>query len=110
MDIKPFKKTSISDDVVTQLKGMIVNQKIKIGEKLPNERELSLMFDVSRSSVREALGALQLQGLLNRKSSGTYVQADFSNIIEESLTLEILMNSTKYDDVQVTRVMLEREI
>lgn len=110
MDIKPVKKTSISDDVIAQLKGMIVNQKIKIGEKLPNERELSIMFNVSRSSIREALGALQLQGLLDRRSSGTFVQAKFSNIIEESLTLELLMNNAKYEDIQVTRVMLEREL
>lgn len=110
MNIKPVKKTSLSDYVVAQLKSMIVKQEIRIGDKLPNERELSQLFDVSRSSVREALRVLELQGLLNRKNSGTFVQADFSEIIGESLTLQILINSAKYEDIQATRVMLEREL
>jgi len=110
MNFIPVKKTSIADDVVNQLKGMIVNQKIKIGDQLPNERELSTLFNVSRSSVREALRSLELQGLLNRTNSGTFVQANFSDIIQESLTLELLLNSAKYDDIQVTRIMLEREL
>lgn len=110
MNFKPAKKTSIADDVVNQLKGMIVSQKIKIGDQLPTERELSTLFNVGRSSVREALRSLELQGLLNRTNSGTFVQANFSNIIQDSLTLELLLNSAKYEDIQVTRIMLERKL
>ncbi|WP_163969642.1 FadR/GntR family transcriptional regulator [Oceanobacillus halotolerans] len=110
MKIEPIKKTSLSDFVVDQLKGLIIKREIKVGEKLPNERELSQLFDVSRNSVREALRVLELQGLLNRTHSGTYVQADFSRIIEESFTLQILLNDAKYEDIQHTRVMLEKDL
>jgi GntR family transcriptional regulator, transcriptional repressor for pyruvate dehydrogenase complex len=110
MNFKPVKKTSLSDYVVSQIKGMIVRSEIKVGEKLPNERDLSTMFDVSRSSVREALRVLELQGLLLRNNSGTYVQTNFSEVIGESLTLQLLMNSATYEDIQQTRVMLEREL
>ncbi|UOR11365.1 FadR/GntR family transcriptional regulator [Halobacillus amylolyticus] len=110
MEFKPIKKTSLSDYVVSQIKGMIIKNEIKIGDKLPNERELSTLFDVSRSSVREALRVLELQGLMRRSNSGTFVTANFSEIIGESLTLQILLNSATYKDIQQTRVMLEREL
>lgn len=43
-------------------------------ERLPSERELARMLEVSRASVREALAALQLQGVVEtRKGAGTFV-------------------------------------
>lgn len=110
MEYKPIKKEVMSDHVVSQLKTMIINKKVKIGDKLPNERELSQLFEVSRSTIREALRVLELQGLLNRTNAGTFVQAEFSQIIEESIALEILLNRAKFQDVQSARVMLEGEL
>ena len=46
------------------------------GERLPAERELARTLEVSRASVREALAALQLQGVVEtRKGAGTFVSA-----------------------------------
>ncbi|WP_392455589.1 FadR/GntR family transcriptional regulator [Chryseomicrobium aureum] len=111
MNVQPVKKKNLSDHVVAQLKEMIVRRELEIGDKLPNERELCQMFDVSRTSVREALRVLELQGLLIRNTTGTYVQASFGGIIEESLTLQIILNSqNSYKDIHQTRLMLEREL
>src|SRR5258707_11107974 len=45
--------------------------------RLPSERELAARFGVGRPAVREALGALQNEGLVStRRNSGTYVCAD----------------------------------
>jgi DNA-binding FadR family transcriptional regulator len=45
--------------------------------RLPSERELAARFGVGRPAVREALGALQNEGLvLTRRNSGTYVCSD----------------------------------
>jgi DNA-binding FadR family transcriptional regulator len=47
------------------------------GERLPSERELARSLEVSRASVREALAALQLQGVVEtRPGAGTFVTAD----------------------------------
>ena len=44
------------------------------GERLPSERELARTLEVSRASVREALAALQLRGVVEtRKGAGTFV-------------------------------------
>lgn len=46
------------------------------GSRLPAERELARTLEVSRASVREALAALQLQGVVEtRKGAGTFVSA-----------------------------------
>src|SRR3954469_10706187 len=47
------------------------------GERLPAERELARSLEVSRASVREALAALQLQGVVEtRPGAGTFVAAE----------------------------------
>jgi DNA-binding FadR family transcriptional regulator len=46
------------------------------GERLPSERELARVLEVSRASVREAIGALQVQGVVEtRPGAGTFVSA-----------------------------------
>src|ERR1700754_878846 len=47
------------------------------GERLPSERELARALEVSRASVREALAALQLRGVVEtRAGAGTFVTAE----------------------------------
>ena len=47
------------------------------GEKLPSERELARRLEVGRASVREAIAALQVQGVIEtRPGSGSFVAAD----------------------------------
>lgn len=48
---------------------------LKIGDRLPNETELTKMFDVGRSTIREAVKLLVSKGMLEvRQGSGTYVK------------------------------------
>lgn len=49
--------------IVEQIKDMIIDGKLKVGERLPTEKELSENFGVSRTSVREALKALEVIGI-----------------------------------------------
>jgi GntR family transcriptional repressor for pyruvate dehydrogenase complex len=71
---KPVKKTRVYEEIVDKVKIMIGKGRLQSGEKLPGERELSEVFQVSRSSVREALRALESQGYLeSRQGDGTYI-------------------------------------
>lgn len=56
------------------IKKKIYSEIYKIGESIPSERELSVQFDVSRMTVRQAITNLVNSGLLYReKGRGTYV-------------------------------------
>ena len=61
--------------IATQLMELIELQKLSPGDKLPPERQLADLLEVSRPSLREALHILQAQGLVQIKhGQGTYVQ------------------------------------
>ena len=52
----------------------ITSQKLKTGDKLPNEYELATTLEVGRSTVREAVRSLVSRNVLEvRQGSGTYV-------------------------------------
>ncbi len=71
---EPIRKTRVYEEIVLKVIDMIEQGMLKAGDQLPSERELSETFEVSRSSVREALRALESQGFLESKhGDGTYV-------------------------------------
>ncbi|MDM9627359.1 FCD domain-containing protein [Rhizobium sp. S152] len=72
--MKPISRTNLADTAIEAIRGEILGKRWAVGEKLPNEAELSSMLSVSRGTIREAVRALVSQGLLEtRQGSGTYV-------------------------------------
>lgn len=67
-----FKKKS--SFIADQILGMINAGRYKVGSKLPSERAITEQMGVSRPSLREAISALQIVGILeSRPGDGTYV-------------------------------------
>jgi GntR family uxuAB operon transcriptional repressor len=59
--------------VVSRIQQLIEEEQIKAGERQPSERDLASKLSVSRSSLREALIALELGGIIEvRGGSGVY--------------------------------------
>ncbi|HKJ88827.1 MAG TPA: FadR/GntR family transcriptional regulator [Gammaproteobacteria bacterium] len=80
---QPIRPKKISEEIVEQIKVLIANGELKPGERIPSERELSLMLGVSRPSVREAIMVLEAMGFLeSRQGGGTYVRT----LTESTLT------------------------
>ena len=72
------ERRRLADQVADQLMALIADGQLKSGDRLPSELELMKQFQVGRSSIREAIGALSLIGLVSVKpGQGTHV-ADFS--------------------------------
>ncbi len=78
MEIKPVQTKRIYQAVMEQIIEMIREDEIKVGEKLPPERELAEQFGVSRASMREALRVMETMGLLERKPGGGSVVTDLN--------------------------------
>jgi len=62
--------------IAETLSGEIIAGNHKIGQRLPSERELSSRFNVSRPTIREALIALEVDGLVEVVTgSGVYIRS-----------------------------------
>lgn len=69
-----IERKRVTDQIIDQLIAMISEGKFKPGDKLPSETALMELFGVGRSSLREAVGALSLIGMLTvRPGHGTHV-------------------------------------
>ena len=72
--LEKTKKISTSNQVVNILKEAIENGTFKVGDKLPNEADLSEQLGVGRSSIREGMRILSGYGLVDiRQGEGTFV-------------------------------------
>lgn len=72
--LRVIKKTRIYEDVFNQIRQLIKEGRLRARDQLPSERELAETFKVSRTSVREALRALESQGLIvSRTGTGNFV-------------------------------------
>lgn len=74
----PVERKRLADQIADRLMTMIADGVLKPGDRLPAEPELMKQFQVGRSSIREAVGALSMVGLVTvRPGQGTHV-APFS--------------------------------
>lgn len=89
----------------------ILKTPILIGEKLPNEFELGEMFQVGRSTIREAVKSLTTKGILEvRRGDGTYVKSH-RTLTEDPLGLSKLGDKYKLAlELFDVRLALEPEI
>jgi DNA-binding FadR family transcriptional regulator len=76
MPIQSIEPRRLYRQIADQLRGLITGGEFAVGERLPAERDLAHQLGVSRPSVREALIALEVEGLVEvRVGSGVYVKA-----------------------------------
>ena len=61
---RPLDRRRLSDQVTARLEQLIVSGRLKPGDTLPSERDLTSLFGVGRTSIREALFALQRKGIV----------------------------------------------
>jgi DNA-binding FadR family transcriptional regulator len=90
----------IADQIFIELRNDIVSGKLPRGSKLPAERELTLRFQVSNPTVREAVRGLSLLGLVDvRHGSGAYVKGDAASLIALTLGGAIQLGNLGMDEV-----------
>jgi DNA-binding FadR family transcriptional regulator len=83
-NLGPLRATQLYERIVERIAGEIRMGLLKPGERLPSERDLARRLEVGRSSVREAIGALQLHGVIEtRPGSGSFVAADAVERVQE---------------------------
>ena len=106
-----MNKKLLGPQIEEELMNFILEEPVKIGEKIPNEFELAEKFGVGRSTVREAVKTLVSKGILEvRRGAGTFVVST-STIEEDPLGLARLGDKYKLAlELLDVRMMLEPEI
>jgi len=80
--LQAVKKVRVYEGIVSQITALILEGDLKVGDKLPSERDLCERFGVGRNSVREAVRALESANLVaTRQGEGTFVVANASSLV-----------------------------
>ncbi len=109
--VEPIKSTRIYQEIVRQVKAMIAEGRLKSGDRLPPERDLAEKFVVSRTSVREALRALESLGLVEiRPGEGTFVREVSVEALIEPLASMLLSQREAIAELFEARRLLEPAI
>ncbi len=96
---KEVKNQRLYLQIVNQIRDLITKGKLKIGDKLPPERVLAEKFGTSRASIREAMSALEILGLVESKGSqGNFIKVDGKDTpIDSELLKELLKNHSPFE-------------
>jgi GntR family transcriptional repressor for pyruvate dehydrogenase complex len=105
------KRESAVDVVVNSIKQLLMERRLKPGDKLPNELEISEGLGVSRGSVREAMKILSAFGLVDiRVGNGTYVCETPGNGLMDSLLFSFFVSNPDLSNLYEFRKVFETDI
>lgn len=101
----------LSKRVEIKIKQLIAEGHLKIGDRLPPERELAEAMNVSRNTLREAIKSLETIGLLkSRPGSGTFIFNAAPDHIEHNGNASIFSDSPRMTEIFQFRWALEPAI
>jgi GntR family transcriptional regulator, transcriptional repressor for pyruvate dehydrogenase complex len=109
--MKPIERTTLAASTFEQLISYVVNGDWKAGDRIPPERELCQQLGIARTSLREALKAMELVGMLDsRVGDGTFVCPRSEFLARPLLWAFTGTDETELRDVMEARVLLERDL
>ncbi|NLG80480.1 MAG: FadR family transcriptional regulator [Firmicutes bacterium] len=106
--LKPVTISRKCEVIANQLVELIREGKLKPGDRLLPEHQLSSYLRVGRSSVREALRLLESQGLIS-SSRGGWVVSSNDVVVEKSLALAMTLDRISTDEIVEMRKIIETE-
>lgn len=107
--IEKITRKKASHQILEQLKQKIHDGTYPVGEKLPSENQLAEAFGVSRVPIREALGMLEISGIVSSRQGGGHTVENHSLLTKyEPLEMEIARQEEVYALLEM-REILEKE-
>lgn len=99
---------AVTDEAILKIKEMILSGEIGPGDRLPPEKDLSERLGLSRSSLREAVKALEVIRVLDvRRGDGTYVTSLEPRLLLEAMSfvVDLQLDSSILDLFAVRRIL-----
>lgn len=108
MHIEPIINKQKYESVAEQIIALIRNNTFTEGSRLPAEAELASMFQLGRSSVREAIKSLQMVGILTSSAGrGTFVSDNALIAIANADLGDLIMDESSLSELIEIRCILE---
>ncbi len=106
--LAPLARPTITDLIVERLIAFIHDAKLRPGDKLPSERDLTLRLGVGRASLREAIKTLSALGFVDAQiGNGTYVRDGQAAVLLKPLSWGLLLGDHSTREVIEARRALE---
>jgi GntR family transcriptional repressor for pyruvate dehydrogenase complex len=99
---------TVTDEAILRIKEMILDGRLTAGERLPPEKELSEQLGLSRSSLREAVKALEIIRVLDvRRGDGTYVTSLEPRLLSEAMAfiVDLHQDTSVLELFEVRRIL-----
>jgi len=111
LEVQSIKRRRLHEDIVQQFHALVRDGALRHGDRLPSEREMAEQFNVSRSSVREAIRSLELQGLvISRPGAGTFINTESLDSVVALVAATLSRDVARLRDVFEMRHLLEPPI
>ena len=113
--LSPLSRTPLYERLVERLRAHVQEAGLKKGERLPPERELATRLGVSRASLKQAIVALEVQGLVEvRHGGGTFLRTDdlepvpLAQVLDLQRRLPDILDAREALEVKLAELAAER--
>ena len=109
----PLKKKRSFEEISSSIKELILDGALKIGDRLPSEKDLAQQFQVGRQTIREALRLLELSGFVTIQrgpGGGPVIKDTILRRIGDLFTGAFRMHKVSIDELTRARLEIERVI
>ncbi|HEY4050664.1 MAG TPA: FadR/GntR family transcriptional regulator [Acidobacteriaceae bacterium] len=109
--VTPIPRTTLTATAFEQLISHVVKGNWKAGDRIPPERELCQQLGIARTSLREALKAMELVGMLDsRVGDGTFVCPRSEFLSRPLLWAFTGSDHTELHDIMEARTVIEEKL
>lgn len=109
--IEPIEKLVLIDQIIDKIEDLINKGELAPGNSLPSEETLSEMFNISRTSVRQALKALSVMGVLEiSPGKRTFINNSIPKLLENPLRFMKALHNVNISEFFDARSILEIEL
>ncbi len=104
-------RASAVDDMVQHIRGLIRERGLTVGDVLPSEGELAVMFDASRNTVREAFRTLKAYGVAeSRQKVGAVLTDQHQSAMRDLFSFAMDISIGAFRDIQGYRRLTEMNL
>ncbi|MBR0390877.1 MAG: FadR family transcriptional regulator [Oscillospiraceae bacterium] len=101
-------ESSLVDQLIEQITNAVINHELEPGERLPSEAELAEMYNVGKSSVREAVKVLQALGVIEvRRGDGTFICKEHAGDLFNPVLYQMMIQPSDLDKLYELRRIFE---